>query len=530
MTTTTPDSVGVAVPETHRPSGRVRFAVAFLIGLLLATVAGAGALYAYDQQYIGRVLPGVRVGAVDLSGLEPAVAAERLRDAYASLGEGEIIVKSPRGSTSISFADIGRGPDVDAMLAEALAVGREGNPVERVIADARTAIRGVTLTPRVTYDADALAERIVAYADSLALEPVDGSVQAVKTRFVVHAGVAGRLADAAAPVEAAFADVGELDAPASLTYALPVRAVEPEVTTAEASAAKATAERIAAEVTLSAKTGKQKITQSRLRSWITFAPTADGGYAPSMDTAGLPEVLKKLAKKINQAPINASFKTSGGRITGVTASKTGYKMDVEATQKQVLALIAARLEGGTGKSIEPTAKVTQPALTTAEAKAARPKMRKISQWTTPFPISDRNGFGANIWIPARLIDGYVVAPRATFDFWDAVGIRHSGQGLQVRRRDHQRPDRTAGRPCRRDLLLLDDALQRRPAGRLRDGRPAQSLLLHRPLSARPRRDRVHQCVRFQADGLVHERHGLPGAPPRVRVPRRRDGLREVRGL
>ena len=55
MTTTTPDSVGEAVPDTHRPSGRVRFAVAFLVGLLLATVAGAGALYAYDQQYIGRV-------------------------------------------------------------------------------------------------------------------------------------------------------------------------------------------------------------------------------------------------------------------------------------------------------------------------------------------------------------------------------------------------------------------------------------------------------------------------------------------
>ena len=56
-----------------------------------------------------------------------------------------------------------------------------------------------------------------------------------------------------------------------------------------------------------------------------------------MDTTGLPDILAKLAKKINQAPINASFKTSGGRITGVTASKTGYKMDVEATQKQVLA-------------------------------------------------------------------------------------------------------------------------------------------------------------------------------------------------
>src|SRR5688500_2877287 len=421
MTTTTPDSIGVTVPDARRPSGRVRFAVAFLVGLLLATVVGVGALYAYDQQYVGRVLPGVRVGNVDLSGLEPAAAAERLREAYASLGEGEITLKTPEGKTTISFADIGRGPDVEAMLAEALAVGREGNPVERIIADARTAIRGVTLQPRVTYDPDALAERIVAYADSLAREPVEASVERVKTRFVVHAGVAGRLADAAVSVEAAFADVGELDAPASLTYALPVRAVEPATTTAEATSAKATAERIAGDITLNAKTGKQKIAQSKLRSWITFAPTADGGYAPTMDTAGLPDVLKKLAKQIHQAPVNAAFKTSGGSITGVTPSKTGYKIDQAATKKQVLALIDARLAGGTDKSIEPAAKITEPALTTAEAKAARPKKRKISQWTTPFPISDRNGFGANIWIPARLINGYVVAPRATFDFWDAVG-------------------------------------------------------------------------------------------------------------
>ena len=75
--------------------------------------------------------------------------------------------------------------------------------------------------------------------------------------------------------------------------------------------------------------------------------------------------------------------------------------------------------------------MTQPALTTAEAKAARPKMRMISKWTTYFPISERNGFGANIWIPARLIDGYVVAPRATFDFWDAVGTVSRAKGYKA---------------------------------------------------------------------------------------------------
>ena len=430
MTTTTPDTVGIAVPETRRPSGRLRFAVAFLVGLLLATVVGAGALYAYDQQYINRVLPGVRIGAVDLSGLDEAAAAERLRAAYGSLAEGEIVLTSPAGEQTISYADIGRGPDVEAMLAEALAVGREGNAIERVIADARTAIRGVTLEPRVTYDPDALAEGIVAYADSLARKPVDASVKAVDKRFVVNAGIAGREADPVAAVEAALADVGELDAPATLTYAVPVRSIEPEITTAEASEARATGLGIAQQITLTAPTGSQKLTTTLLRSWLSFGPTADGGYVATLDTTELPDRLERIAKKLNQAPVNASFKTSGSRITGVTASQTGYKVDVDATTKQIQALIGARGAGGKPTEIEPKATVTQPALTTAEAKAARPKMRLISKWTTPFPISDRNGFGANIWIPARLINGYVVAPRATFDFWDAVGPVSRARGYK----------------------------------------------------------------------------------------------------
>jgi vancomycin resistance protein YoaR len=48
-------------------------------------------------------------------------------------------------------------------------------------------------------------------------------------------------------------------------------------------------------------------------------------------------------------------------------------------------------------------------------------MRRISTWTTYFPISEKNGFGANIWIPAEDIDGYVVGPGEWFDFWKAVG-------------------------------------------------------------------------------------------------------------
>ncbi len=432
MTTTTPDTVTIPVPEAAaRPSLRVRFAVAFLVGLIAAMAVGVGALYAYDQQYTGRVLPGVRVGDVDLSGLTAASAAERLRDAYGSLGEGSVTITSPHGDRTINFADIGRGPDIDAMVTEALGVGRDGNALDRAIANTRTAVRGVSLTPRVAVDADALANEVLDFADSLARQPIDAFVAVVDTtKFTVVPAVEGRLTDPVVPVKAALADLGELDAPAGLRYELPVRAVEPTVTSDEAAQAKADAERIAAPIRLALDGKKETITTTRLRGWLSFAPTADGGYGVSIDTTKLDGVLKVLAKRIDEAPVNASFTTSGGTITGVTPSKQGYKVNLAATRAQVQALLDARMAGATTSTIEPSVTQIQPALTTAEAKAARPKMRKISQWTTFFPIGEKNGFGANIWIPARLINGYVVAPGATFDFWGAVGTVSRAKGYR----------------------------------------------------------------------------------------------------
>ena len=76
---------------------------------------GAGALYAYDQQYAGRVLPGVRVGAVDLSGSAPDAARAALSGAYASLSEGQIVL-SRIGQAGRSPTPSRPRPDVEALL------------------------------------------------------------------------------------------------------------------------------------------------------------------------------------------------------------------------------------------------------------------------------------------------------------------------------------------------------------------------------------------------------------------------------
>jgi Uncharacterized vancomycin resistance protein len=419
--------------QMRRPSARLRFAVAFLVGLVLTLGLGAGALYAYDQQYTGRVLPGVAVGNVDLSGLTPEGARAALNGAYHGYADGRIVLTGPDGPAVITYAEIGRGLDTDALISEALAVGRDGTAIDRAVANARTAVRGVHLAPRIVFDRQKLTDRIVAIASVLRIEPVEASVAAdTKLEFQVVPGRSGRTVDPATVTQALVLQLSQLDAPAEVTATLPVQVVEPVVTTTEATDAQASAERIAANITLVVGEKKVPIDTKKLIPWITFATTADGGYAPVVDTTKIPSLLDGLAAKIDRKVVNATFKTRGTTVTGVTASKDGYKLDVPATAKQIEALLAARAIGTAATEVRPALKVTTPVLTTAEAKAVAPKMTRIGPgWTTYFPIWERNNFGANIWIPALTIDGYVVGPREKFDFWKVVGTisRAKGYGL-----------------------------------------------------------------------------------------------------
>jgi vancomycin resistance protein YoaR len=408
-------------PASRRPRVLARFAIAFLVGILAALALGVGALYAYDQQYAGKVLPGVRVGSIDLAGLGRDEAIARVRDAYAGVGQGEIRIQTPGGVRTISFEQIDRRVNAEAVVDAALGVGRTGGPVERVIADARTALRGVTLDPMVTYDAEALSTAVAALAARENRDPTDAKVERTDVGFVMTPGVDGLATDPNAATAELITMLGALDAPNVVEVALPTSPVAPAITTAEAAAAKAAADRLTAPVKLSRGDRSWDIPSATLRSWTTVGIREDGTYGPLMDSADLPRVVRAISTELDRAPRNATFTTRGAKITGVKESRDGYAMDRKATNRQIRELFAERIRGSSAAVVEPTVTVAKPALTTAQADAVIPKMRKVSTWTTYFPIGIKNAFGANIWIPAMDLNGHVVAPGEEFDFWASIG-------------------------------------------------------------------------------------------------------------
>ena len=385
---------------------------------------------AYDQQYTGRVLPGVHVGTVDLSGLTPPSAASRLLDTYGGLSNGKVVVNGPNGPVVITYESLGRTLATDQLVAEAMAVGRDGNAIDRAVANARTAIRGVTIAPRMTFDAAALATRINHAADGLKVSALEASVAVGDDHtYSVVNGRTGRTVDAGGAIAEVTTALASFDAPAEIDADLATTTVEPTVSTDDATAAKAAADRMTAPITVAVSDEEVTIATDQLRPLVTFGPTADGGsITPAFDELGLDPILETLAPKVDQPARDAGLKLVGGHVVATGTSREGRTLDAAGMKAALIREIGARQAGAAASPVAAVVTAVDPKLTTEDAKAFAPKMKVISSYSVFYWVIINNHWGGNIEGPATVINGTVVPAGAKFDFWKVVGDLHDAPG------------------------------------------------------------------------------------------------------
>ena len=385
---------------------------------------GTGVLYAWGQQYDGRVLPGVRIGSTDIGGLTRDQAAAAIAQAYASLGEGQITLTGPDGqTTAISYADVGRGPDTSALLDAALAAGHQAEPLADLIGAPRAAMDGVTLGTAVTYDRDKLAAVVETLATETDQTPVDASVSAGQGgTFSVSSAKDGRAVDKAAVVAALDPQLAALGTPASITMDVPMVPIPPAVATASAEEAKAAAERMTADVVVARGKDSWTIAGTSIAPLISFATAADGSLTPVIDASGLDPILEAMAKQVKQTVRDAGLKMVKGRIVATGSSREGRTLKVAETKAAIISEIGARRAGTAAASpVAAVVKAVDPKLSLADAKAFAPKMKMISDYSVFYWVIVNNHWGGNIEAPATAINGTVVPAGAKFDFWKVVG-------------------------------------------------------------------------------------------------------------
>ena len=165
--------VEAATPS--RPRIWLRLAFGFVVGLVLVGGAAAAGLYAWDQSYEARVLPGVTAAGVNLAGMDRAQATAALDQAYAGVTTGRLVIETEAGDISVPYSQFERRVNTADMADAALRAGREGTTAERALGEIRLALTGRTIEPTLLMNDAALAAAVKDQLARFERAPVDAA-------------------------------------------------------------------------------------------------------------------------------------------------------------------------------------------------------------------------------------------------------------------------------------------------------------------------------------------------------------------
>jgi len=452
------------VDATAAPSRHVRrFLLAAVVGVAATLVAAGVGFARWDASYDGRILPGVRVGTVDLSGMDRAAASAALAASY-DLGDGRLILRTPAGDREIPFSAIGRRADVTAMVDSALRAGRAGGLAERALGEIGQALRGTSLVPLVTLDEPALRTRITGILAGLDRSPVNATISITTVGPRTTPSREGRRLDPGPATDAALAELHRVDAPADVVIDVAATPLLPVVDDEAVAIASVRTARLVHDVVVTYGKSSWTIPASTVADWVTFDVTPEGWVRPAVDRDRIARDLGAVVEGVQLKPVSARFLSSkAGKVVGVVAARNGRRLDVELTASRVRQELLTRSGGDVPHPVVAEVVPIAPELTTEEATRSAPLMVRLGTWTTWFPVSDRNYYGANIWLPALIIDGTVLAPGQTFEWWRAIGPVTPARGFGpggVIKSDHTEPTGAlGGGMCSSSTTLFNAALR-----------------------------------------------------------------------
>jgi len=212
--------------ETRAARSRWPWIVALLVVLLVIGAGGAAyAAYRFDRSMTGRILPGIRVAGVDVSGLTRAEALAAVRDRANVDLDRKISVRVEGERFTVTSRELGRRAWVEAAVDRALDASAELGWVERAWRRLRDEPlrRDISLRVGGAGGVDRFVQRM---AREVYVPPTEASIGLTNGRLVFHEAQPGSALDGSRAEEILTAALAD----ATSTVRLSVHDVRAKVT------------------------------------------------------------------------------------------------------------------------------------------------------------------------------------------------------------------------------------------------------------------------------------------------------------
>ena len=399
--------------RARRRGGGFR-AVLWAVAAALVVAIAVGLLFAGPS---GRLAPGTRVAGVAVGGLSPRAATKLLAARQAELAGVPVAFTAGGRMFRITAREVGVGRDWSAAVDEAerngggFGVFRGYRRLDLKLFPQDVAPRTYAYGAAVDYE----LRRIAA-----AVDRPERSASLLRTGL--HVSVAPGSTGLALDTAAARAVVIEALASFSRSpVVLPLERRPPPTTVADLLPVQRVATQVvSAPVSLTLGGRTWTVPRWRLASLLQL-PTGSSTRL-TLSGAAADAYFSGLRRRVNQPARNATWAPEAGGKVRVVPAVAGRELDLETSAARLLAAAERTQDRTAALAFD----VVVPARSTAEAQAMRIG-GTVGSYETIYG-GDPNRIH-NVQLVARLIDGKLIAPGATFSFNQATGARSAAKGF-----------------------------------------------------------------------------------------------------
>jgi lipoprotein-anchoring transpeptidase ErfK/SrfK len=180
--------------------------------LIVALLAAAGGVYAYDKGKDGQIAEGVRVNGVDVGGMSTSAARAKLRAALLEPLNRPVTARFEKHSFKLTPRHAAIGVDIDGSVRRALNASREGSMFTRAWREVRGAPVHADLDAKISWSRPAVRRLVRRIANTLDTDAVDASVDLEHADFTPtqsHDGRAVRTRKLQRDLERELLDAGK---------------------------------------------------------------------------------------------------------------------------------------------------------------------------------------------------------------------------------------------------------------------------------------------------------------------------------
>ncbi len=385
------------------------------VGVLLLAVLVVGFAYSGSPDVVA---DGVTVSGQDVGGLSAAEAQAKLDARAHALATEPVVFTGAGRRWSIAPAQLAVRGDWGAASVEALDRG-DGTAPFRGLQRLELRLFGSDVGPTARADEAALERQLRVISKQVGVDGREAAIVLRNGEPVVIPGEATRSLDADAAAKTMVAALAALEREGPV--ALPIKITPPAVGE-DALAAVAQQVRIALSgpVILAYKGVHLTVSPEQIASFLELPH--DGQSELHIGGPEAKAYFDNLSRAVARAPREVDFSVDDAGKAHMIPSRDGRKLDVEATEKTLLAAALRTVD----RSAQIVVVTAEPKLSSERAKTMG-ITGLVGRYTT-FYGGDANRIH-NVQLVARLIDRHMIAPHSTFSFNKTTGERNAAQGF-----------------------------------------------------------------------------------------------------